>query len=377
MSSSEYKLLMQYERSKRSGGTTVSEFTSQCDEISSRTQLELIALDIEIRLRQGNRVRANDYLFEYPQFQKQIEHDLREVSRNFVATFCPMQDRFDMLPCTFAHYQVQKEIGRGGMGVVYEATDVNSGQIVALKIPFIKDVCLQGESEILKKVRHDGVNTVLSVGSYQQTPYLATEFLGGVTLKEMLKIYGTLEPCEAVRIVAELSRSLHWIHQQNVIHFDIKTSNIIMHQNQNPVLTDFGIAVLVDENKQLLGDSLDYSRGSPCYMAPEVFDRSFGSPGFQSDVYSLGVVLYELLTGVTPFAGAIETLGKQVCHYPPARPSDFNHVNIDTELERICLDALQKNESKRTASMKVFKEQLSAWLQQNEWSITSPRLRVA
>lgn len=368
---------MQYERSKRSLGTTVAEFANQCDEIGRGTQLELIALDIEIRLMLGDRVSVNDYLFEFPQHQKQIAQVLSEVSNNFVDTFCPLQDRFGSFPCKVANYEVFREIGRGGMSVVYEAVHENGDRLVALKIPFVKDVCSLREAEISRSLQHPGVISVIDFGSFEKTPYLVMELIDGATLKEMLKISGTLEAREAVRIVETLAKCIQWVHERNIVHFDIKTSNIIMDRDKNPIATDFGLAVSVDEITQRSDDS-GYSCGSPRYMAPELFDKSFGLPGTQSDVYSLGVVLYELLTGMTPFVGPLNTLAKQVCNYPPARPTDFGHVRIDSELESICLGALQKHTGERTESMKAFGDQLAGWQRSDRWSAdNAPGLRVA
>lgn len=378
MSSSnpDYKLLMQFERSKRSLGTTVAEFAKQRDEIGNGLQLELIALDIEIRLMLGDRVGANDYVFEFPQHQIQIAQVLNEVTANFANTFCPMQDRFGSFPCKFKNYEILRELGRGGMGVVYEAVTAD-GRPVALKIPFVKEHCSLHEAKILETVQHSEIISVEDFGVFEQTPYIAMRLVNGPTLKEMIKDSGVIDARESVRIVESLSRCIQWIHEKNIVHFDIKTSNVIMENDKTPIITDFGLAVSLNEMGQLRDESVEYSHGSPQYMAPEIIDNAFGSPGVQSDVYSLGVVLYELLTGVTPFVGPLSALALQVCNYPPARPSDFEHVNIDFTLESICLAALQKHSRDRTASMKIFGEQLSAWLSSNEKSTHAPSLRVA
>ena len=360
-----YKVLIQYEQHKRSFGTTVTEFTKKHTGFDSCMELDLIALDIEIRLRLGDPAFVEDYLQDFPQYQKQIRRTLDEVRSKFVETFCPLQDRFGLFPTKFADYMIHREIGRGGMGVVYEATLGAEQKPCAIKIPFCK-VSQNREAEIMERVQHSGVCQVLDVGEFQDTPYLCTNLINGDSLKEMFSPTKILPVCTAVKIVRDVADCFQWIHGRDVIHFDIKPSNIMMENNQIPIVTDFGLSTTTDRIRTKINEGRELAFGSPQYMAPEMFDRKFGTPGFQSDVYSLGTVLYELLTGRKPFMGSPDTIAEQVCNYPPARPSDFEHVDIDSHsgticLETICLNAMQKHTCDRTPSVTAFGQQLGQW----------------
>ena len=192
-------------------------------------------------------------------------------------------------------------------------------------------------------------------------PFTCTNLIDGKPLDQILNDEMVINSDYAVLIVEHIARGLSHVHQSGVVHFDVKTGNIMIDKRGNPILTDFGLAKQESKICDLEDSEVDFAFGSPHYMAPELFQRRFGKVGFAADIYSLGVVLYELLTGRRPFFGQPKSLAKQICEYPPARPTDFEHVRIDTRLEAVCLQAIQKSTCQRTHSMEAFIDNLEAW----------------
>lgn len=351
----DYRLLIEYERSRREGRTNIKKFAHE-NKIAAELQLELIALDIEIRLKIGDVVRVEDYHLDFPHLVQKLPPLLRDTRKVFLANYCPVSDRIGKLPTEFGGYRIESEIGRGGMGVVYQAIHLGTQQPCAMKVLFINRG-LEREAEALRRIRHPNVCQIIEVGKCENTPFLCTRKVHGQNLKEKLREEGFLSPVQAATIVAKLASGFEAVHANDVVHFDIKTSNILIDSRNEPIALDFGLAKIEDGRVDC-----EEVFGSPGYFAPEMLDRKFGSPGKSCDVYGLSVVLYELLTGVKPFRGSASELFDQICNYPPSRPTDFSDRHIDTTLEEICLRGMKKKVSERTPSMSALRESLMVWL---------------
>src|SRR5262245_19703159 len=276
-------------------------------------------------------------------------------------------------PCAVAvpGYEILGELGRGGMGVVYKARQQGLGRVVALKMILAgahagaqQRLRFRGEAEAAARLHHPNIVQVYEVGEQDGCPYFSLEFVDGRGLNEVL-LDGPLPPPEAAALVEQLARAVAYAHSKGVIHRDLKPANILLeahglrpvgplpdrsHGTQPvglsrvPKITDFGLAKCLDEEqaRTRTGDVL----GTPSYMAA----GKAREVGPAADIYALGAILYETLTGAPPFEGgsAWETVGL-VLSAEPEPPSRLN-ARVPRDLETICLKCLRKEPAKRYTS---------------------------
>jgi WD40 repeat protein len=263
-------------------------------------------------------------------------------------------------------YEVLEELGRGGMGVVYQARHIRLGRTVALKMMLTGNqagpeelVRFQQEAETAARLQHPHIVTVHEVGTYQEKPYFTLEYLGGGSLAGKLA-GGPLAPREAAALVASLAAAVHYAHGLGVVHRDLKPGNVLLTADGTPKVTDFGLAKRVD-----LGPGLTQTGmvlGTPAYMAPEQAEGRINEIGPAVDVYALGAILYELLTGRAPFRGvsALETL-EQVRTREPVAPRQLQ-PKVPRDLETVCLKCLEKPPRRRYLSAGELAEDLRRFL---------------
>ncbi len=231
----------------------------------------------------------------------------------------------DLTGKSIGRYEVTALLGRGGMAEVYRAHDPRLGRDVAIKLILPSLAAEDGferrfetEARALAALAHPNIVTVHDFGSSDAGSYLVMEFVPGGTLKDKLKARGRpLPPDEAARVVQAIGAALDHAHGKGVIHRDVKPANIMFGADGTPVLTDFGIARVLDTTQITSASALT---GTPAYMAPE---QANGQPVKQSDLYALAIVLFEMLTGRTPFIGttATELVLKHLQTTPPAPSS--------------------------------------------------------
>lgn len=289
------------------------------------------------------------------------------------------------LPRDFGDFELLEELGRGGMGVVYKARQKSLNRLVALKMVREAHLATDGDSarfrteaESAARLKHPNIVTVHEVGATGGQAYLCLEFVDGQTLAEKVRADGPLPPRDAARLVADIARAIEHAHAQGILHRDLKPSNILLAKDEDnvktasesssslrlhpssfePKVTDFGLAKKID-------GSASFTRtgavvGTPSYMAPEqAAGRKDLTPA--ADVYSLGAILYELLTGRPPFQAAhpVDTL-LLVLEQEPVPPRDLNPT-VDRELELICLKCLQKPVELRYATAAALAADLDAY----------------
>jgi len=256
----------------------------------------------------------------------------------------------------FGPYQVQREVARGGMGVVYEVVHSGSGERFALKTLLVgagddpdEIARFRREAAAMGRLDHVNVARVFAADVFGRTPYLAQELLTGGTLQEHA-LRSSLESGEAARLVQALALGLAHSHAAGILHRDLKPENVLFDAEGTPKLVDFGLAFSAEASQRLTATGA--LLGTPAYMAPE---QALGlrELDVRVDVYGLGGVLYFLLCGRAPFAGGLFQIIEQVVNAPPERPSSINPA-VTPGLEAICLKALAKEPDERFADMASF-----------------------
>jgi tetratricopeptide (TPR) repeat protein/tRNA A-37 threonylcarbamoyl transferase component Bud32 len=271
-------------------------------------------------------------------------------------------------------YTILKEVGRGGMGVVYKARQAGLNRIVALKM------ILHGkgskrerdhfrlEAEVIAKLQHSNIVQIYEIGEHGSFLYFSLEFVESGCLADAMA-RKLPSPGQSARIVQKLAEGMDLAHSQGIIHRDLKPANVLLGGKRGapldelvPKITDFGLAKQIEE-----GDSKKHQHGgimgTPSYMPPEQAEGRNHQVGPPADIYALGAVLYDLLTGKPPFRGstAVETL-QMVCTVPPHPPANFNPA-VPHDLQVICLKCLEKEPEKRYRSARELANDLKAFLE--------------
>ncbi|HVS40066.1 MAG TPA: bifunctional serine/threonine-protein kinase/formylglycine-generating enzyme family protein [Gemmataceae bacterium] len=262
-----------------------------------------------------------------------------------------------------ARYEILEEIGRGGMGVVYKARQQKLNRLVALKMILAgahadaDDLArFRREAEAVAALRHPHVVQIYEIGEQDGRPYFSLEFVEGGNLAQ--KLGGSPQPPRrAAELIETLARAVHFAHQQGIIHRDLKPANVLLTADGAPKIADFGLAKRLEAGvgQTRTGEIV----GTPSYMAPEQAMRGASARvGTPTDVYALGAILYEMLTGRPPFRGptGVDTI-LQVLQDDPVPPRQLQ-PKTPRDLETICLKCLQKEPSRRYGSAEALAEDL-------------------
>jgi eukaryotic-like serine/threonine-protein kinase len=354
--------------------------------------LELIAVEHELRRRREPGLALNEYLLRFPQYRTEIQEQIpRATVADRDAPLRPTHQRAEVLP-EVAGYEVLGLLGRGGMGVVYKARQLGLRRIVALKMVLTgaqagpKDLArFRAEAAALARLQHPNIVQIYDVGEAAGQPYFVLEYVPGGSLAQ--HIQGTPQPVRpAAQLVETLARAVHAAHANGVIHRDLKPANILLREEVDgvsdqsrdlaphsyrlaslvPKITDFGLAkclhgdggapILLDPT--VTGDLL----GTPNYMAPEQAMVPRQPVGPAADVYALGAILYELLTGRPPFTGETPLATVlQVLRNDPVPVSSLQ-PDVPRDLDTICSKCLRKDPRQRYGSALELAEDIRRFL---------------
>lgn len=296
---------------------------------------ELIVLDIDYRRRKNESPTGQEYIDRFPKDAQTIGNALKEGDKRIAAFEPPTIARLAEL---FPGLQIIEFIGAGGMGAVYKARQEGLDRVVALKLlpeEFGHDVKFAlrftREARTLAKLCHPNIVSVYEFGNVEDTYYFLMEFVDGSTLRDVVEA-GQLAPAHALAIVPHLCDALQYAHDKGVVHRDVKPENILMAADGAVKIADFGLSrILGNDSQQDVLTGTHQVMGTPRYMAPEQLEGSHGVD-HRADIYSLGVVFYEMLTGELP-------IGRFA---PPSQK-----VEIDVRLDEVVLRTLEKEPKRR------------------------------
>jgi TolB-like protein/Flp pilus assembly protein TadD/predicted Ser/Thr protein kinase len=266
----------------------------------------------------------------------------------------------------FGDYDLIEEIGRGGQGVVYRARQKSLNRTVALKViglgqwsstPHLKR--FRHEAEAAASLEHTQIVPIYEIGERDGSCYFSMKFIEGGQLDDVLQ-REPMPPRRAAELLVKIARTVHFAHERGILHRDIKPGNILLDRYGEPHLTDFGLARLI-EQESTITNSFDVL-GTPSYMAPEQAAGRTRELTPAADIYSLGAIFYQMLTGQPPFAGGTtyETI-RLVMETEPRNPRLWN-PKVDVDLATICLKCLEKEPAKRYATAQALAEDLERWL---------------
>lgn len=282
-----------------------------------------------------------------------------------------IQDASAKPPCfsfsrQFGEYELLEEIARGGAGIVYKARHKTLNRTVALKVLLAgrhasedELTRFQTEAEAAARLAHPSIIPVFDVGDVEGHRYLSMAYVPGESLAQKITM-NPLDPREAAQLVFDIAQAIEYAHQNDVIHRDLKPGNILLATDGKPIITDFGIAKQIHADQSLTGSG--EVLGTPNFMPPEQAAGNLQEVGVQSDVYSMGAILYAAITGRPPFQAAttLETL-LQVLEQTPVAPRQLNN-GIARDLETIAMKCLEKEPSHRYQRAQEVADELERFL---------------
>lgn len=267
-------------------------------------------------------------------------------------------------------YELLEKLGKGGMGYVYRARDTKLNRTVALK-RILEGVFAEGEdikrftneARALARLDHPNIIPILDIGEDQGTHFFTMQLAKGGALSKRVETFAKQDPREAVRLLEKIARAVHYAHERQILHRDLKPANILLDEVGEPKVSDFGLVKFLDQDLEMTraGKAL----GTRPYMSPEQLGGLKEKISPATDVWALGVVLYELLTDHRPFASpSEESLTNLITTADPPSPRRLR-PQLERDLETIVLKCLQKEPSQRYASAKALADDLASWQAKN------------
>ncbi len=328
--------------------------------------VELVLIDVEYRRRRGDAAAPEEYLSKFPRLHEAVGTAFARME-TILADVSPERPLHPML----GRFELLEPLGQGAFGVVWKAQDLRMRRLVAIKqlrgnISDQNWRILEREAQAVARLNHPNVARIFEVSEAVTSPYIVLEYIEGRSLKARMEESPDrrIEPREAASLVAQIAAGLHHVHERGLVHRDLKPANIILSREGIPKIVDFGLARHVDAKSSLSHEGALI--GTLPYMSPQ---QCLGQPvDAQTDVYSLSVVLYELLSGRCPFEGSLgELLGRIPKGDPPPFPPDLIALR---PLEEICRRGMETEPAERYSTARELAEDLERYL-----AGEAPRLR--
>lgn len=368
-------VFLQFEEAWRTGAAPDLEATAALAAPADRSVVlaEIIKIDLEYRWRAGERPSVDCYLQQFPELRsfadvsgELLREELRlrrEYDRR--RDVVPRVDQPKSTTRRLGRYEVGEQIGQGGFATVYRGWDPELQRAVAIKVlkseygqhPDLRARIVR-EAQSAARLRHPAIVPIFEVGQDAEQFFIVYEFIPGQTLAHTF-LQTHPAPMQVAQWIARLAEALDYAHRQGIVHRDVKPANVMMDRDGQPLLADFGLALNTEAGATLTqeGDLL----GTPAYMSPEQANGQGHAVDGRSDVYSLGVMLYEGLCGQVPFAGNGPSILHQVLHEEPISVRRVR-ADVPADLETICLKAMAKEPAQRYATAGALAEDLQRYL---------------
>lgn len=349
-------------------------------------QLANLITEIADRVAGGEQLDIAQVCAEHPEFAE----DLRDLLGTMIVTQAAGESPSEPenseakftaleLPHEMEHFVLESELGRGGMGIVYRAYRKSDGQPVAIKMllkgEFASEVEKQrfnAEATAAMRLKHRNIVPIYEIGEHKGRAYFCMKLIEGETLTERL-VRGPVTTAETARLMSRISDAMGYAHEQGVLHRDLKPSNILIDPNDEPYIADFGLAKQTSNDPTLTKSGAIL--GTPSYMAPEQAAGRRGEVGVTSDVYSLGAILYHMLTGRPPFQAATPVDTVLLVLEQDAIPPRVLNQRVNRDLEMIAMRCLQKPQDLRYETAKKMADDFRAFL--NNESVSAREGRFA
>jgi hypothetical protein len=373
----------QSERWQRGEPVRVEHYLGQYPDLGNNveTLLGLISSEVLRRLGSGERPSLEEYLQRFPRHADALCRLWAELGLGDAASGSGSREPNSTAPDNASAplvppaakavpylpgLELYEQLGEGGMGVVYRARDVRLDQPRAVKL--IRTGARAGEkaqdrfnreARAVARLDHPGVVRIYSLGEHERTLYICMELLGGGSLQARLR-QGRLPVREAADLVRQLALAVQHAHDHRVLHRDLKPANVLLTADGVPKVSDFGLAKLLDTDDDLTETGAVL--GTPTYMAPEQAEGRSAAVGERTDVWALGVLLYECLTGIPPFKGESRSHTLELVRTQRPVPPRQLRPEVPAELEAVCLRCLEKRPERRPASAAELAADLQDWL---------------
>jgi len=364
---------------------TLEQYVQEIPELGQLNELpaDLIAVEFLVRRPVDVGLTLDNYQSRFPDQFSEIPAAIRSYRQSSVL----QQDggdevagstRFDRIgnsiyalestsfPCSFGRYQLLRRLGSGAMGAVFLAKDPQLGRKVAIKIPSFRGGNLESmierfyqEARSAAKVDHPNICKIYEVGEVDGCPFIAMSYIKGQTLSSYITEGKRPNDRRCARFIRKVARALATAHAGSIVHRDLKPENIMVVNEREPVVMDFGLARQIENDPSLTESGMIL--GTPAYMSPEQIDGTRESVGTQSDIYSLGVVMYELLSGQIPFRGNLASVLYKITHEDPV-PLQRLRPDIRPALAKICEKMMRRNPARRYQTMQEAIADLDAFI---------------